>query len=268
MIFSTATGTPGGRPALMAHCFLGHSGGWKRLLAALRSPLDARVFDLPGHGRSAPWDGLADPHDLSTAALAALIDRPRLLIGHSFGATLALRHALDHPATVTGLVLIEPVLFAAARGEPEFEPYMASEQPFREAILRGDWAAATECFFALNDDLDGWRALPAEARARMVAQLPMLAAAAPALLGDRVGLCAPGRLEGLDIPVLLLGGAETPPIFRAVLRVLARRLPQARMQLVAGAGHMAPITDPQPTAALIDDWLAQGVPQKEKPRAG
>lgn len=265
----TRMGVPGGHPAVLAHCFLGHSGGWKRLMGGLQSPLDALAFDLPGHGRSDPWDG-GDLHGQATAALAALAEQrgaPALVIGHSFGATLALRQALEAPQTVRALVLIEPVLFAAARNEPEFAEQRLADAPMRAAMTRDDMAEAAALFFALNGDAEGWAALPPAARAQMIAQMPMMRVTAPVLYEDSAGLVVPGRLEGLDCPVLLLAGAGSPPIFGAVVRALSRRLPQAVAHRVAGAGHMAPITHPAAVAGLIDDWL-QPLLETAKPRTG
>ncbi|MFN3954630.1 MAG: alpha/beta fold hydrolase [Pararhodobacter sp.] len=266
MIHVARMGVPGGLPAVLAHCFLGHSGGWKRLLTAMTTPLDARAFDLPGHGRSAPWGG-GDLHARATAALAAQIEAPAVLMGHSFGATLALRQALEQPQSVRALVLVEPVFFAAACDMPEFGPHRAAEAPLRAAMARGEMAQAAALFFELNGDEEGWRNMPEVSRASMIARMPMLAASSPVLNDDAAGMATPGRLEGLTCPVLLLAGAASPPIFGAIARALARRLPMAQAQTVPGAGHMAPITHPQAVAGLIDGWL-QPVVEKARPRAG
>jgi len=265
MIHTTRMGAPTGLPAVLAHCFLGHSGGWKRLLEAMETPLDALAFDLPGHGRSAPWDGKGDLHTVATAALAAQITQPALLIGHSFGGTLALRQALEAPETVRGLVLIEPVLFAAARDTPVFAANIESEKPLRAAFMRGDLAGAAREFFALNGDEAGWNAMPEAARAVMIRQMAMIDAAAPALMADNAGLLLPGRMAAFDKPVLVLAGALSPPIFPAAAEAVAGRLPRAEYTRVPGAGHMAPLTHPAATAALIDGWLARNG-LNEKPR--
>jgi pimeloyl-ACP methyl ester carboxylesterase len=63
------------------------------------------------HGKSPDWDGSGDFQDVSVAAaLPFLDDAPMDLIGHSFGATLALRLAVAHPDRVRSLTMIEPVL--------------------------------------------------------------------------------------------------------------------------------------------------------------
>ncbi|WP_333827814.1 alpha/beta fold hydrolase [Pararhodobacter sp.] len=267
MIHTTRMGDAAGIPAVLAHCFLGHSGGWKRLLEALETPLDAVAFDLPGHGRSAPWEGAGDLHGVATAALAAQIAEPALLIGHSFGGTLALRQALEAPESVRAMVLIEPVLFAAAADTPEFAAHVAAEQPLREAFARGDLAEAARVFFALNGDEAGWHAMSEAARQMMTRQMTMIGATMSVLVDDSEGLLAPGRMAAFDKPVLVLAGALSPPVFPAAARAVAARLGRAEFVSVPGAGHMAPLTHPAATAALIDAWvLRNGL--NEKPRVG
>jgi lipase len=59
------------------------------------------------------------------------------------------------------------------------------------------------------------------------------------------------RLESLGVPVLLIEGGASPPVIGAIHAELARRLPMATRLSVAGAGHMVPITHPEPVAAAI-----------------
>jgi lipase len=256
-IHTARMGAPGAHPAVLAHCFMGHGGAWTRLIAALKTPLDAVAFDLPGHGRSAPWDGSDDLMAAVAAGFDRLVDAPALLIGHSFGGAAALRFAAHHPGRFTGLVLIEPVFFAAAADEPEYAANERAETALRAAFEAGDMERAAREFFALNGDEAGWSAMSDRMRAQIIGQMPMVAATVPMLHHDDGHVLAPDRLEALRAPVLLLDGANSPPIFGAVTRVLARRLPQARRITVPGAGHMLPITHAERVATLIDDWIAE-----------
>nr|WP_280859923.1 alpha/beta hydrolase [Pararhodobacter sp. SW119] len=261
-------------PAVLAHCFLGHSGAWSRLIPALRTPIDALAFDLPGHGGSAPWDGQSDPLGFVAATFEELVDRPTLLIGHSFGGAAALRFAVAHPELVAGLVLIEPVYFSVAVDEPEFAANQLAEEPMHAAFRNGDLERAAAEFFALNGDSAGWAAMTERMRRQIIGQMPILAASLPRLQRDSGGVLEPGRLDELRAPVLLLDGANSPPIFDAVNRALARRLPHARRHTVPNAGHMLPITHAAEVAAVIDDWLdatpdgAEAGRQKTETRAG
>jgi len=269
-LHSLRLGTPGAPPAVLAHCFLGNGGSWRRMLAAM-APLDALSLDLPGHGGSAMPDDPGDFHALTAAAIALHVARPSLLVGHSFGAASMLRHALGNPATATGLVLIEPVFFAAARGTPAFAPYRASERALHAAVRAGDLDVAAREFLALNPGSPDWDALPPPVQRQMAAQMRLVAATEAGLFGDSGGLCAPGVMEGFDPPVLLMVGSDTTPIFHATANALAQRLPRAEVVVVAGAGHMAPITHPADTARAIDAWrrrTGQPLAETETPCVG
>jgi pimeloyl-ACP methyl ester carboxylesterase len=51
--------------------------------------------------------------------------------------------------------------------------------------------------------------------------------------------------------VLLVEGERSPPVVAAIQARLAERLPRAERIVVAGAGHMAPLTHPRPVAEAI-----------------
>ncbi len=274
IVHSRRLGSPAGRPALLAHCFLGHGGSWKPLVEALPTPLDALAPDLPGHGRSPMPAEPGDFHALAAEALGALIARPSLLIGHSFGAAALLRHALLHPASATGLVLIEPVFFAVARAAPEYAPYRASEARVHDAVAAGDLAGAARTFLALNPGSPDFDRLPESAQAAMAAQMPLVTATRAGLFEDSGGLLTPGVMERFEVPVLILLGAGTTSIFHATVRGLLKRLPDATASVIPGAGHMLPISHAKETAAAIHDWMqrtgqgAAPLEVTENPRAG
>ncbi|AMY68198.1 alpha/beta fold hydrolase [Frigidibacter mobilis] len=255
----------GPRAALGIHCSLAHSGAWAPLMAVLDGRLTMTAFDLPGHGRSAPWEpGLWGGADYIGAARATALELLRQaggpvdVIGHSFGALVALAAALEAPERVRTLTLIEPVLFAALKDGPHWPAYLAESAPFRAAMQAGDAPLAAEVFVGQWGNGQPWASVDARQRGNFIQRIGLLTDIAPSNEADSAGLMRPGRLEALAMPVLLIRGDRSPASIPALMEVLAGRIPGARLEVVAGAGHMLPLTHPGEVAALIGAHLSRG----------
>jgi lipase len=241
----------GARKVLALHCSLAHGGVW----GGLNLP-DATVVapDLPGHGALPLWDGVGDYHGDCTRAVIDLArdEGPVDVIGHSSGGTVALRAALQVPELVRSLVLIEPVLFAAARaaGDAAYARHEADFAPFAAACGAGDMARATAFFHGYWNPTD-FASLPAGLQAYMMARINVIPAQLDVMMDDAAGLLGHMQLESLGIPVLLMEGTTSPPVIAAIQAELARRLPDARRVVVDGAGHMAPVTHRGQVSAAI-----------------
>lgn len=247
----------GPTPVLALHCGLGMSSMWKGL-AKRRPDLSITAPDLPGHGRSAPFpDG--DVHDSATAALRPLVDGPLHLIGHSFGATLALRLALEAPEKVLSLTLIEPVFFAAAADSAIKADHRRAEEGFFAIAGQGDGLATAAEFNRLWGGGVPWDSFEPEAQQAMAAQMPFVVATEPSLWQDRAGMLRPGGLEGLSCPVTLIRGAETVPIMAEVHRGLMARLPHTREVVVPEAGHMVLLSHGNAIAQALEGQIAAPV---------
>ena len=248
----------GVRSALFIHCTLGHTGTWAKVQAALLDKLAMVAFDRPSHGGSGQWDGQGGAlalHDLTTAIASELIDGRADLVGHSYGATVALRLALDQPHKVRSLTLIEPPLFALARGTRAWDDHVAAMDGFDDALAAGDRETAARIFqHAMNPEAP-WAGLSETARARLTEQIERIGEERAVTTDDVAGICGPGRLETLAQPVLLLEGSASPAIVPAVHDGLAARVPQAQRVVVMGAGHMSPLTHPDNVADEIAMFL-------------
>lgn len=247
----------GASRALLIHCMLAHSGAWTQMMARLNDVLSATAFDLPGHGRSGPWDKRGDYQTVATAIATELAETgPVDIIGHSFGATVALRMAVERPDLVRSLTLIEPVYFAALRGTPAYAAYSAEAAPFKGAMMAGDTTAAARMFVSVWGAGQGWEALSDTEKAYFVDRIDLISASAGQTDRDSSGILAAGRLEGVTVPVLLIDGENSPPVIHAIQKVLAARLPNATNLTIEGAGHMVPITHAVPVAQAIAAHIA------------
>lgn len=250
----------GARKGLALHCSLAHGGMWAGVAGHLRG-VTLLAPDLPGHGAQPLWDGQADLHGDSTRQAIALAEAEGEvdLIGHSFGATVALRVALERPELVRSLTLIEPVLFAAARaaGGRAFADFAAGHNPFARAVAEGRLAEAAQLFLAVWGDGSAWEAVSPRQQEYVVQRIAQVAALDPVLAGDSAGLLAYMRLESLGVPVLLLEGRNSPPIIAAIQAALAERLPQSQRVILDGAAHMSPVTHADAVAAAVQAHLDQ-----------
>ena len=240
--------------AVLIHCALSSARQWRGMLTPLPG-WDAAQVELPGHGAAPDWDGVTDYGDAATRAAARVLgDGADVLVGHSFGAVVALRLALERPGAVARLVLIEPVFFAAAAGTDAGARNTADSAPYVAAMAAGDRVAAARVFLGMWGEGAGYDALlPAQQR-DMTDRIHLIAAGAPLLHQDRAGLLAAGRLERLALPVQLIAGGNSHPVIDAIQGRLAARLPQAVRVTVAGAGHMLPVTHAEAVAAAIAGW--------------
>lgn len=247
------------RRALAIHCTLGHSGAWRGVAAALKDDLSLLAFDLPSHGKSGIWDRTGNVHDVATDMARGLIEAPMDLIGHSFGATIALRIAVESPELVRSLTLIEPVYFAAVLvDEPELlEEYKRENAEMNAAFASGNEREAARVFNRDWGDGTLWDSLPERMKDHMTRLIHYVPASSAFLHYDSAGLLEAGRMEQASMPAVVIEGDQSPPMSAKVSASLQKRLPNIGGFVVEGAGHMLPITHPDAVAGPIRALLAR-----------
>jgi pimeloyl-ACP methyl ester carboxylesterase len=143
-------------------------------------------------------------------------------------------------------------------GDPAIEPLMADVQATVREVLagvaRGDVQAAARQFVeevALGPG--AWAQLPAPLRATMIDT-------APAFLAEQQDAnwasLDPAELSGIELPVLLTQGDESPPWFPAIVAKLAEAIESAKVLTYSGAGHAPHLTHPDDYLAGVTDFLA------------
>lgn len=274
MALTDATGAPiglrswgaSGRKLLMIHPSLAHSGAWAGVAAALDGAAQMRAFDLPGHGASADWDPARSFQEQARAMAETVVEDwgggPVDLLGHSFGATVALRLAVDRPDLVRSLTLYEPVFFTAAfRAFPALEAQHDAEfADYAGAWDAGDLEGATRAFLRIWGDGRPWDALPEAQRDSFRRRIALIDAIRDTNYGDPVGMLSRGRLAALAVPVMLMEGAESPIYVHRINDALRIEMPRARREVLPGAAHMGPLTHAAEVAALVADFLWDAVP--------
>lgn len=231
------------RPAVvMAHgLFVGTLASWYFTTgAALARDRRVYTYDLRGHGKSAR---VRDGYDVRTMALdlaavaAEAGPAPFDLVGHSYGALVALRFALDQPARVRRLVLVEAPL-----------------PPSRFREIEDFGARSPEDMVAsLPEALRVALASGGRRATRLVESLRFLAQDTT-LLRDLAAEpdVADAELARLAIPLLCIYGARSR--CRDVGDRLAAVVPGARLAVI-DAGHFLPLEAPAEVTRLTTEHL-------------
>ena len=110
-----------GPPVIIAHCSSASHREWLPLIEALEPDWRVLAPDFIGYGQSGAWpEGKVFTGQADLAVLLDLankVERPIHLVGHSYGAALALEAARGLGSKVQSLTLVEPVAFNLLRVE-------------------------------------------------------------------------------------------------------------------------------------------------------
>jgi pimeloyl-ACP methyl ester carboxylesterase len=176
------------------------------------------------------------------------------IVGHSYGALVALQLALDARGRVGSVALLEP----AARGISNSDQLAAALEPVLAAYTSGDTAEAVDGF--LRDGCgDGYRAvldrvLPgAFTEALRKADL-FFQAEVPAVQQWSFG---PSDAKRVTQPVLNVLGTESARRFVEGSELIQSWFPQAERFSVPEAGHLLPVQNPTALAHGLNDFFAR-----------
>lgn len=238
-----------GPPVVLIHGASGNLRDWSMsALPAIAERHDTVAFDRPGHGLSG-WPGssairLGDQARRMRQALRQVGVERAIVVGHSYGGSVALAWALDAPETVAGLLLIASPsqvwpgglgLSTGLLASPVTGPLLAQALP---AVLpRSVARMAVETVFAPQAPPPGYidalgvglvlRPGALRANARQLAALK-----------DQIRVMVP-LYPGLAMPVELIHGTADEIVPMAIhSEPLSRQVPQARLTRLEGVGHM------------------------------
>ncbi len=211
-------------------------------------------MDLPGFGEAPLPEEFAPWHDVLQTMDALGVDRAAL-VGNSFGGAVALSVAATAPGRVAALVLVS----APPPGLTPTRELQLAWEAEESAFDRGDIDGAVRAV------IDAWT-LPgagAELRDRL-AGMQRRAFELALAGGDRPEApdpieTDPEALGALQMPALVAAGELDMADFRTGAEFLARELPRARHVVIAGAGHLAPLEQPEAFQRLVLDFLGQSM---------
>ena len=253
---------------------------WCPLGPELAAGRRAVALDLRGFGLT-PGTRLTATVQANTRLLdrfiTEVIGPPVVLVGNSMGGVICVLETVANPAAVGGVVLIDPALPLPLRKPdwPVFTQFLLYAvpglgEPFVAKLLSGVSPAA-----GVQQTLQLCFADPSRADPEMIkAEIELITHRQPATSADataqaQVFLAAVrsllqvlGRrrryaamMAGIDVPVLLIGGAADRLVPVAATRQAAARNPRWDSVIFPGVGHVPQLEVPASTSAAIRDWL-------------
>ena len=245
-----------GVPLVLLHGFPLSMAMWDPIRPGLAEAARVITADQRGFGASGKPAGDYSMDSLAADVLwlADALGLERVILGgHSMGGYVALRFAALHRDRLAGLILVD----SRAEADP---PEGRARRDAAIARIERDGGAGFLDEFVPNLVGESTRARAL----RFLAELRAIAAEVPdhvlagCLRGMRDRPDSTGVLRSLDVPALILVGAEdviTPP---ASARAMAELLPRATLAVIPGAGHTPPVERPLPTAEAVIGFLRGG----------
>ncbi len=236
----SSLGAGSGPPLVVLHHSIG-SLGWTPLFADLSRDHRVLAPDLPGHGASTRPDWARDPRDLAILLglwLDAQCLGPVEILGLGFGGWIGLELATLAPGRIADLVLVGAPGMVPAQGRI-LDQFLVSHLDYVRAYFEDP--ARHEAVFGGEPDLD--RLEQWEISREMTARIGWK----PYMVNRRLAHLLPE----LRMPALLVWGERDRVVPLECGEQLAKRLPQARLEIVSGCGHAVDLERPDALARLI-----------------
>ncbi len=232
-----------GPPVVLVHGTLSDYRSWSAQTEALSAQHHVIAMSLR-HYYPERWDGKSDDFTLSQHAvdLAEFIRQLNFgkahVVGHSRGATVALLMATRHPELVKSLVLAEPQPIDALIPST---PQAAQAAERRQSAIRGalDQFDKAQLDTGLGQFINfvggagAWQAAPDPQKQVWRDN----AWSIKSLLADSAESITCKEMSRVDLPVLLVAGEKSPPIYRVMLEAVQKCLPRRDWIAIPNAGH-------------------------------
>lgn len=280
-----AAGDPGARLILFLHGFPEYWAGWREVIRGLAEDFHAVAPNQRGYGQSTKPSAIEAyrtrhlVEDVAALADRLSPDRPFVLAGHDWGASVAYAYALAHPGRLSHLVIangVHPACFQRAIFD-DAEQLRASQYinklraPNAEDLLS---ANRYEKLFGMLSKFSATDWLTEEEKAGYLAAWSEPGALTGMLNWYRASpivIPAPGETSRhspiLDIaedaltvrvPHLLVWGEADTALRPSSIADLGRYVPQLETKRFASSGHWILHERPEEVAAAIKAFVAQG----------
>jgi pimeloyl-ACP methyl ester carboxylesterase len=251
-----------GQPVVAIHSSVSANRQWRALTESLRDRYRVLAVNLFGYGETTPWPGTS-PQSLYAQAQLVVALGEKLegrfhLVGHSFGASVALKAAKLLEPRVESLILLEPNPFYLLKQSGRARAFMESAE-LRDHVqcygAVGDWSKVAERFadYWLGDG--SWNAMPDRRRIAFADSLPPNVFEWDAVMREETTI---DEWSALTARTLVASDPSSRLPIREIVDIFAKNCPHWSFRSVAGGGHMAPLTRPDLINPIVREFLDSG----------
>ncbi len=232
-----------GHPLVLIHGYTLDSRMWDDQFETLSKKYRVLRYDLRGFGKSAYPS--PDKSYCHTEDLRALLDYLKIskayVMGLSMGGGIAVEFTLEHPDVAQALIPVDSILGGFSYSDEFNSIFNELLTKFSEEGLDSAKKVWTGCQLF-----------------KPIFELPEAAPRLSTMVSDYSGWhwstnsdamqsitpAAIGRLGEIDVPVLVVVGGRDMSDFLEIARVMERDIPDARLAVLEGVGHMSNMEDP------------------------
>jgi len=231
-------------------------------VAWLKRSFHVVAVDLPGFGQSDKANVLYSPANYARVlkhVAGRFLHGPFVLVGHSMGAVVCLRYAATYPDDVQRLVVVDaPGILHSASVTSQFLAHLGLEY-VPPAADPADWL--TNLARKLLAPLERLHLDPqiilasSQLRQRLLGADPAKIAGLAVVNED-----LRRELPGIGADTLIVWGAQDTLAPLRTGKVLALKLPRARLEVIERAGHEVMLEAPERFRAVLEPFLERGLP--------
>jgi pimeloyl-ACP methyl ester carboxylesterase len=208
---------------------------------------------LPGETADIPGQAT----DVVTILDALGIDKAHV-VGHSFGADIAVELATRIPDRLLSATLLEAPFAQTDAMQQGLKDLGAAMSLIADKYTNGDADGAVTTFWEFTSEVEGLAGLiepvlPEDARELAAVDLGTWLQVDLPAMGK--WMADPAAVKEITTPIAWIGGTDSAPVFTESRALLQEWLPTTRAADIVEVGHYFPVLKPAETAATLDELL-------------
>ena len=229
---------------LFLHGIRGNRRNWSQQVEFFSRKFKAAAWDARGYGESDDYDGPLQFDEHFSADLLRVADhfgaKKMHLVGLSMGGRIARNFALRHPERLHSLVLAGTSPGFNALSGDEVKRFVAERRNSTPESIRRllGSRAAPDAYDRIMDSV------------KRVHPESLLKTLEASVAQDRA---AP--IEKIEVPTLVVTGSEDTLYAPSISQDMARRIPNARLVVMKGLGHLTNLEQPEEFNQVVMEFL-------------